>query len=410
MIIPSIDIMDGKAVQLKQGKTKVLEKENVFELAEYFSRFGEIAVIDLDSAMNKGDNEELIKKLCNKYSCRVGGGIRDIEKAKRLISYGAKKLIIGTAATEDFLKKLPKDKIMVAIDSKYGEVVTEGWTEKTGEKPVEWIKRFDDLCSGYLYTIVEKEGMMAGTDLDAIKKISKETKNPIVAAGGISSIQEILTLEEMNVSSQLGMAIYTGKIDLEQAFLGVLDFQKYPDKLIPTIVQDKKTKQVLMLAYSNIQSVEKSLKTGKSTYYSRSRNELWTKGETSGNIQKLVSARFDCDRDALLYIVEQTGNACHLGRFSCFGEKEFVIEDLYELLLDRKNNLPEKSFTTKLFKDRAFLNSKILEEAQEVTDFENGEDDLGWEAADLTYFVLTLMAQHNLTPQEVLNNIDSRRK
>ena len=94
----------------------------------------------------------------------------------------------------------------------------------------------------------------------------------------------------------------------------------------------------------------------------------------------------------------------------CFGEKEFVIEDLYELLLDRKNNLPEKSFTTKLFKDRAFLNSKILEEAQEVTDFENGEDDLGWEAADLTYFVLTLMAQHNVTPQEVLNNLDSRRK
>lgn len=409
MIIPSIDIMDGKAVQLEQGEKKILEREDVFELAEYFSRFGEIAVIDLDAAMGKGDNEELIKKLCSKYTCRVGGGIRDIEKAQRLITYGAKKLIIGTAATEEFLSKLPKDRVIVAIDSKNGQVVTKGWAENTGETPDEWVKRFDGLCAGYLYTIVEKEGMMGGTDLDAIEKISKITRNPITAAGGICTVDEIVKLEKMNISSQLGMAIYTGALSLENAFISVLDFEKQ-EGLIPTIVQDVKTKQVLMLAYSNKDAVLKSLKTGKSTYFSRSRNELWTKGETSGNTQKLISAKFDCDRDTLLYKVEQNGPACHLGRFTCFEDRDFVIEDLYDLLLERKNNLPEKSFTTKLFRDKDFLNSKILEEANEVVDFENGEDDLGWEAADLTYFVLTLMAKHNVTPQEVLNNLDSRRK
>jgi len=160
MIIPSIDIMEGKAVQLKQGKDKVLERENVLELAEYFGRFGEIAVIDLDAAMGKGNNLELIKKLCKIAHCRVGGGIRSVEKAKEILSYGAKKIIIGTKASEYFLSHLPKDKVIVAIDANKGKIVTEGWLKEINATPAEYVQRFDNLCSGYLYTIVEKEGMM----------------------------------------------------------------------------------------------------------------------------------------------------------------------------------------------------------------------------------------------------------
>lgn len=408
MIIPSIDLMSGKAVQLKQGKEKVLEREDVLELAKYYGRFGEIAVIDLDAAMGKGDNEELIKKICRIADCRVGGGIRDIEKAKRILANGAKKVIIGTAANEEFLSKLPREKVIVAIDAKNGKVTIEGWTKETDAIPEDLVKRFDGLCSGYLYTIVEKEGMLHGTDIEAIKKIRFLTKRSLVAAGGISTVDEIKNLIKMNISTQLGMAIYKGIIELEDAFCIALDFQKQ-NGLIPTIVQDFETKQVLMLAYSNRESVVKSLKTGQATYFSRSRQELWTKGLTSGNTQELVTARFDCDQDTLLYKVKQNGNACHLERFSCFEDRDFSIIELYNLLLDRLEKLPEGSFTTKLFKDEFFLKRKIMEEAFETVNFEQG-DGLGWEVSDLVYFLLTYMAKNGITPRDIVNNLASRTK
>ncbi len=213
----------------------------------------------------------------------------------------------------------------------------------------------------------------------------------------------------MDISCQLGMSIYTGKINLEEAFCACLDFDKSKDGLIPTIVQDKNTKQVLMLAYSNRESVLKSLSTGKATYYSRSRQELWTKGETSGNTQELVSAKFDCDKDTILYKVNQTGNACHLDRYSCFEDKDFCIYDLYKLILDRKNKMPEGSYTTKLFNNEFYLKRKIMEEAFESVNFEFG-DGLGWEAADLIYHLLVFMAKHDITPNDIVNNLASRAK
>lgn len=409
MIIPSIDLMDGKAVQLRQGKEKVLEKENVLELAKYYSRFGEISVIDLDAAMNKGNNEELIREICKIAHCRVGGGIRDKEKAKRILANGAKQIIIGTAANEEFLSKLPKDKVIVAIDSKKGKITTEGWTKELEFSPEDYIKRFDNLCAGYLYTIVDKEGMMQGTDIESIRKIRNLTKKTLIAAGGISTIEEIKTLVKMNVSMQLGMSIYTGAIKLEDAYIAVMDFEKQGG-LIPTVVQDIETKQVLMLAYSNKESLRKTLSEGQASYWSRSRNELWTKGLTSGNTQELISAKFDCDQDALLFKVKQNGgSACHTGRYSCFEDREFCINELYNLLLDRKAKLPEGSYTTKLFKNEFYLKRKVMEEAFESVNYEQG-DGLEWEASDLAYHMLTFMAMHNVTPQDIVNNLASRTK
>jgi phosphoribosylformimino-5-aminoimidazole carboxamide ribotide isomerase len=408
MIIPSIDIMDGKAVQLKQGKEKVLEKENVLELAEYYGRFGEIAVIDLDAAMGKGSNTELIKQICKIADCRVGGGIRSIEKAKEILSYGAKKIIIGTAASELFLSQLPKDRVMLAIDTRNGKIVTQGWQTETSNTAEELVRRFDKLCSGYLYTIVEKEGMMGGTDIEAIKHIRSITEKELVAAGGISSIDEIIELEKIGAGCQLGMSIYTGKVDLEEAYTSLLDFKK-GDGLIPTVIQDVHSKEVLMLAYSNAESVKKSLKTGKSTYYSRSRKKLWTKGETSGNTQKLVRARYDCDKDSLLYIVEQTGFACHTGTDTCFGDRAFDFDELYNVLKSRFNELPEDSFTTKLFNNELFLKRKINEECFEVITAAN-KDELIWEVSDLTYFVMTLMVKYGVTLDDIKDHLSSRRK
>jgi len=407
MIIPSIDIMGGKAVQLQQGAKKILEREDVFELAEYFSRFGEIAIVDLDAAMGKGDNVDLIKKLIKKYPARVGGGIRTASKAKDLIASGAKKIIIGTAASEALLSELPKNNVIIAIDTKNGKIVTNGWLKTTEFNAEEYVNRFDNYCSGYLYTLVEKEGMMGGTNFEAIKKIKDLTNNELTAAGGICTIDEIKAIDEIGVNCQIGMAIYTGKIDLADAYTSLL---KFDDKgLIPTIAQDVDSKQVLMLAYSNKESLAKTFSSGLATYYSRSRKELWEKGATSGNTQELLNVKYDCDKDSLLFTVKQKGVACHTGKYSCFGEKEFCIKDLIAVLKQRLKDLPDGSFTTKLFKDEFYLKRKIMEEAFEVVNFEQG-DGLGWEVADLTYFVLTFMVKHGMEIDDILANLASRRK
>ncbi len=408
MIIPSIDLMNGKAVQLKQGREKVLEREDVFDLAQYFGRFGEVAVIDLDAAMGRGNNNELIKELCKVANCRVGGGIRTKERAKEVIANGAKKIIIGTAASRDFLTDLPKEKVIVAIDSRGGKVVTQGWQEESENTPEQLVRELDDYCSGYLYTIVEKEGLMGGCDLDSILKIRAITDKEIVAAGGITTIDEIVRLDQSGTSCQLGMAVYTGKIILEDAFVELLDFEKN-DGLIPTIIQDKKSKQVLMMAYSTKESVKVSLESGKATYFSRSRECVWTKGETSGNTQELISAKYDCDRDTLLYTVNQNGVACHTGEYSCFDEKDFDFESLYDILQDRLLKLPEDSYTTKLFKDETLLKRKINEEAFEVIHAKD-KDELTWEVSDLVYFVMTLMVRHGVAIEDVKNHLASRRK
>ena len=136
-----------------------------------------------------------------------------------MLALGAKKIIIGTAASGEFLSQLPKDKVLLAIDAKNGKISQKGWTEEIEQTPADFVKRFDGLCSGYLYTIVENEGMMQGTKIDEIKKIRELTKHELVAAGGISTVEEIVELQKMNVSSQLGMSIYTGAMLFAQIWI-----------------------------------------------------------------------------------------------------------------------------------------------------------------------------------------------
>ncbi len=225
MIYPSIDLMNGKVVQLVQGKReqKKIEIENPLEQAEKFSKYN-IQVIDLDAAMGNGNNLAIIKELCSKFTCRVGGGIRTLAKAEEIISSGAKKIIIGSAAfkkgkiNKEFLtqleEKLGKEKIIIAIDSKKGKIVIKGWKESTDINAADVIKQLEPYCSEFLYTYVDKEGMMQGTDLETLKKLKTLTNNEITAAGGISSEEEIKKLENLGINSVLGMALYTGKIKL----------------------------------------------------------------------------------------------------------------------------------------------------------------------------------------------------
>lgn len=407
MIIPSIDLMGGKAVQLRQGKEKVLEKGNVLELAREFGKYGDLAVIDLDAALGKGDNLSLIKDICKITDCRVGGGIRTLEKANELLSAGAKKIIIGTKACPEFLEKLPWERVIVAIDTKENKVVDKGWTRKTDKIPQQMIKELDNYCSEFLFTNVDKEGLMAGLDFDIVRELQGLTEKRLTIAGGITTVEDIKELEELGVNSQIGMALYTGKMTLPEAFISVLDFTKN-NGLIPTIVQDT-SKRIVMLAYSSKESLSLAFETGKGTYYSRSRKELWTKGASSGNTQELLKVRFDCDRDALLFTINQKNVACHTGAYSCFGDKEFVLGDLYEVIMDRIRHPKEGSYTSGLAADDMAVKEKISEEANEVVHYKDREN-LVWEIADLTYFVIVLMAKHQISLDEIRNELWRRRK
>ncbi len=409
MIIPSIDLMNGKAVQLRQGKEKVLERENVLELAEQFSRYGEVAVIDLDAALSQGSNLELVKQICRIADCRVGGGIRTVEKANELLRAGAKKVIIGTKASPDFLQQLPKEQVIVAIDVKEGFVANEGWTKSTWKKPEEMIRELEPYCSEFLFTDVEREGRMQGCNLNKIKELNDITSNKLTVAGGISSLQEIKKLEMLGINAQLGMALYTDKIKLNEAFISLLDFEKN-NGLIPTIVQDVKG-QVLMLAFSSKGSLLQTLRTGNAAYYSRSRGKLWTKGETSGNYQQIVRVKYDCDRDALLFIVEQKNAACHLRKYSCFGDgkEEFSLQKLYDIIRDRLKNPRAGSYTFQIGMDETEIMAKIREEADEVLRYKD-KNNLTWEIADLTYFIMVLMAKNNISLTDVRNELWRRSK
>jgi phosphoribosyl-AMP cyclohydrolase / phosphoribosyl-ATP pyrophosphohydrolase len=412
MIIPSIDLQAGKAVQLKQGRDKVLEHSGPVALAEEFSRFGEIAVIDLDAAMEKGSNEDNIRQLCREAACRVGGGIRSLEKAGRLLDMGAEKLIIGTRAftsagiDHGFLKQMVhafgRERIMAALDVRKGKIVTRGWRKSTGSDPVEAARELEPYVSEFLMTCVDREGMMQGTDLDMFERVKKETDIEITAAGGIHSLDEISQISRKGFNIQLGMALYTGAISLSDAFSAALDWKK---ELIPTVTQDP-AGRVLMLAYSSRESLHKTFATGYVWYYSRSRKKLWKKGETSGHVQKFMRIRVDCDGDALLITANQTGSACHTGRYSCFSPKTFSVQDLTGVIQERLARPSPQSYTASLTIPK--IKEKIREEAEELMEAV-GKEHLIWEAADLFYFMNVWLARHDIRFDEVIRELGRRR-
>jgi len=409
MIIPSIDLMDGRAVQLRQGKEKVLTDErDPLELLEELNRYGEVGVIDLDAALGKGDNLALIRRMCRQAHIRVGGGIRTPERAKELLRAGAKNLIVGTAATPEFLGHLPPGRVMVALDHAGGEVVDEGWTRGTGESIQERAEKVADYCSGYLCTFVEDEGCMEGINEEEALKLSQTLPHPVTVAGGVSKVEEVVRLSKAGLDVQVGMAMYTGKLDPTEAVVQSLDFKKCPQ--MPTVVLDQ-SGQLLMLAYSTPESLSKALKEGRGIYHSRSRQEIWEKGKTSGHEQILLSCRTDCDRDSLVFRVRQKGRACHRESYSCFGsqhtDSEFTLHKLYEILKDRRANTPEGSYSARLFSDRKMLNRKIMEEAFEVVSYADRRE-LVWEIADLLFFASTLAVDEGIEWTEIVNELGGR--
>jgi phosphoribosylformimino-5-aminoimidazole carboxamide ribotide isomerase len=218
VIIPCIDLMDGKVVQLVQGREKALEGDAPLAMLEKFAAFPEIQVIDLDAAMGRGENNSLVELLASRAKCRVGGGVRNAERARRLIEQGAFRVIVGTAAFTPEIEKIAAEvgpeRILIALDSKHGKIVVKGWQEATEFTAEEVVGRLEPFCGGFLCTYVDKEGMMQGTDLDWFRRLRAATSHEITAAGGITTIEDIRELKSMNIHAALGMAIYTGRLDL----------------------------------------------------------------------------------------------------------------------------------------------------------------------------------------------------
>jgi len=187
-----------------------------------FAALPEIQVIDLDAAIGHGSNGELVRLIASKAKARVGGGVRSVERARELLDQGAHRVIVGTAAfgptgvNKEFLAKLDRESTIVAVDSKEGRIVVKGWRESTGLSAEAVLHELEPYCSGFLCTYVDKEGMMQGTDLDWFRRLRAATSLELTAAGGITTLDEIRALQEMNVHAALGMAIYTGKLKLEE--------------------------------------------------------------------------------------------------------------------------------------------------------------------------------------------------
>ena len=405
MIVPSIDLMDGQAVQLVQGRRKVLDAGDPRPLAERFGRVGEVAVVDLDAALGRGDNTAVMEELCAMVPCRVGGGIRDRDGALEWLNRGAAKVVLGTAAVPEVLEGLPRDRVVAALDAWEGEVVVKGWTERTGRTVYDGMRELRGLAGGFLVTFVEGEGMEGGFPRDRIAPLAEAAgTSRLTVAGGITTADEIAWLDRSGADAQVGMALYRGNLDLAEAFTAPLRSERR-DGLWPTVVTDDRG-AALGLVWSSPESVRTAIDEGIGAYHSRSRG-LWRKGATSGATQALVRIEPDCDRDALRFTVAQAGDGfCHTGRWSCFGPAH-GLRRLERTVRSRRAEAVPGSLTGRLLEDGAFLRGKLVEEAGELGEAA-GPDRVVEEAADVMYFLSVALERAGATLANVERELDRR--
>ena len=410
MIVPSIDLMGGNAVQLVGGERLELDAGDPLELCRLFLRTGELAVVDLDAALGQGNNvvvmERLLKRgLAAGANVRVGGGIRTVEAARAWLDRGAARVVLGTAATPDVLRELPAERVVAALDARDGEVVVEGWRKRTGDSIEKRLERLAPYVGGFLVTFVEREGRLGGTDLGRARSLRAAAGDAeLVAAGGITTAADVAALDALDVRSQVGMALYKGLLGLAPAIWACLHSDR-PDGLVPTIPCDTEGR-ALGLVYSSAESLAESLATGKAVYQSRRRG-LWRKGATSGNVQELLRATPDCNRNALRFTVRQAGAGfCHKQTETCFGAPS-GLRALERTLRERRRNAPPGSYAAKLFGDPALLDAKLREEVEELCEASAGEQAVA-EAADVLFFTLARLVRDGQGLSELAGELDAR--
>ena len=407
MIIPSIDISGGQAVQLVGGERLAIEAGDPLPILERFGLVGEVAVVDIDAARGEGDNAELIAELCRRGRVRVGGGIRDLATARRWLDLGAEKIVIGTAATPDLLSDLPTDRVIVALDSRDGEVLAHGWRQGTGTGVLDQVLQLRGLCTGFLITFVEREGRLAGTDIArAATVIEAASSARVTIAGGITTPEEVAELDRMGADAQVGMALYGGQLTLAGSLAAMMHSDRN-DGLWPTVVVDE-LGTTLGLVYSGSDSLGRALEERRGIYNSRTRG-VWVKGETSGATQELLAVDIDCDRDTLRFTVRQSEPGfCHTSDRTCWGEDR-GLGRLERRLGQIALSTDSGSNTRKLLDDPDLLASKLTEEAAELGAAQTDEEVIH-EAADLLYFLLVRATAAGVALDEVARELDRRER
>ncbi|MBR0147295.1 MAG: bifunctional phosphoribosyl-AMP cyclohydrolase/phosphoribosyl-ATP diphosphatase HisIE [Eubacterium sp.] len=419
------------------GKVKIIPcvtLDNPVEEAKFYNDTGADAVAFFDSKASREGLEKnipVIKEIAREVDIPIiaCGGVRRLEDVKKLLYAGASKVCMKSAPLNDISivkeasERFGSDRIIVTID------LTDC------EDPVTYGKALKEAGAGELLLV--HYGKLNRYN-EYVKQVKKEVGLPIIVSSYSTEGPEIAEL--LNDTDAETISLYNLQqhdvmqlklackdagvpVNLYESAVPFSEFKTDEKGLIPCIVQDYKTREVLMMAYMNEESFGKTLETGRMTYFSRSRNELWTKGETSGHFQYVKSLSIDCDRDTILAKVSQVGAACHTGNRSCFYtplvEKEYndtnpltVFQDVYDVIMDRKKHPKEGSYTNYLF-DKGIdkILKKVGEECTEVVIAAKNpdKDELKYEISDLLYHLMVLMAERDTTWTEVIRELAERR-
>lgn len=424
--IPCIYLYQEKAVKGFEDFT-VLNEDPVALARIYCEKNAdELIVFDMSTPGDDMAHDralDILKEICADTEVDIigGGNIKRMEDVKKLLYAGCKKVILDYSLstnieiTEEVSLKFGKDKLFAMIDSVETLTVQQSFLEQYVCALL--------VCDSHIITNHNLQiklpfiAMLSEAPLaKIIDLLARENVYGITGNIINDNIDTILSLKELCIENGIPVETLEPKINWQE-------LKKNSDGLIPVIVQDYITNEVLMLAYMNEEAYLQTMKTGKMNYFSRSRNELWLKGETSGHYQYVKSLTADCDLDTILAKVSQVGAACHTGARSCFFQdivhKEYetsenplkVFEEVLDVIKDRKIHPKEGSYTNYLF-DKGIdkILKKLGEEATEIVIAAKNPNanEVKYEISDFLYHMMVLMVEKDVTWEEITKELANR--
>lgn len=402
MLVPEIRVSGGRLSWSPDGAPDTGDRLEVAAMAEALARCGEISIFDEDAEAGRGDNLPLLKSLCTRFPCRVGGGIRTQATGRALLRAGAERIVVGHDADLSVLSGFRSQHVLIDI----GDVLP---ADRAGEAGgiLEKARLTEKLCSGY---VIRRDPVAAGTareiDLEDVHRLSVIAAKPVTVVVDEIGLEEIASLDRIGIDVQVSRAVQAGRLGVPEAFAECMRWDA--EGLIPTIVQDQ-AGQVLMLASSTRESLVRTLCSGEGTFYDHVRGGVWRKGERTGHDQLLTRCRPSCDRRVLLFTVRQAGVACETGRYSCFDDRQFSLPFLSDITSTKKSGDPSSSFTARLISDSTLLATRIREKALAIGDASTREEALP-AIADLVYFLVVKAVASKLDWSDVVKELRGRQR